>query len=56
MFTVCSQYSVCLYKIKYRTTLVYTGNVDPVWTMFDLAPEGRGDFQPKLDYTSGSGK
>ena len=30
--------------------------LDPVWTMFDLAPEGRGDFQPKLDYTSGSGK
>ena len=21
--------------------------------MFDLAPEGRGDFQPNLDYTSG---
>ena len=30
--------------------------LDPVWNMFDLAPEGRGDFQPKLDYTSGSGK
>ena len=28
--------------------------LDPVWNMFDLAPEGRGDFQPKLDYTSGS--
>ena len=27
--------------------------LDPVWDMFDLAPEGRGDFQPKLDYTSG---
>ena len=27
--------------------------LDPVWNMFDLAPEGRGDFQPKLDYTSG---
>jgi hypothetical protein len=26
-----------------------------VWNMFDLAPEGRGDFQPKLDYTSVSG-
>ena len=26
--------------------------LDPVWNMFDLAPEGRGDFQPKLDYTS----
>jgi predicted dithiol-disulfide oxidoreductase (DUF899 family) len=30
--------------------------LDPVWNMFDLAPEGRGDFQPKLDYTSESGK
>ena len=30
--------------------------LDPVWNMLDLAPEGRGDFQPKLDYTSGSGK
>jgi predicted dithiol-disulfide oxidoreductase (DUF899 family) len=30
--------------------------LDPVWNMFDLAPEGRGDFQPKLDYTSASGK
>jgi predicted dithiol-disulfide oxidoreductase (DUF899 family) len=30
--------------------------LDPVWNMFDLAPEGRGDFQPKLDYTSRSGK
>jgi predicted dithiol-disulfide oxidoreductase (DUF899 family) len=30
--------------------------LDPVWNMFDLAPEGRGDFQPKLDYTSGVGK
>jgi predicted dithiol-disulfide oxidoreductase (DUF899 family) len=30
--------------------------LDPVWNMFDLAPEGRGDFQPKLGYTSGSGK
>ena len=30
--------------------------LDPVWNMFDLTPEGRGDFQPKLDYTSGSGK
>ena len=28
--------------------------LDPIWNMFDLAPEGRGDFQPKLDYTSGS--
>ena len=30
--------------------------LDPVWPMFDLAPEGRGNFQPKLDYMSGSGK
>ena len=30
--------------------------LDPVWNMFDLLPEGRGDFQPKLDYMSGSGK
>jgi predicted dithiol-disulfide oxidoreductase (DUF899 family) len=24
--------------------------LDPVWNMFDLAPDGRGDFQPKLAY------
>jgi predicted dithiol-disulfide oxidoreductase (DUF899 family) len=24
--------------------------LDPMWNMFDLLPEGRGDFQPKLDY------
>jgi len=24
--------------------------LDPVWNMFDLLPEGRGDFEPKLDY------
>ncbi len=30
--------------------------LDPVWRMFDLAAEGRGDLQPKLDNTSGSGK
>lgn len=24
--------------------------LDPVWNMFDVAPEGRGDFQPRLDY------
>jgi predicted dithiol-disulfide oxidoreductase (DUF899 family) len=28
--------------------------LDPLWNVFDLAPEGRGDFQPKLDYTSGT--
>ena len=33
-----------------------TDLLDPVWNMFDLAPEGRGDFQPKLDYTSRPGK
>jgi predicted dithiol-disulfide oxidoreductase (DUF899 family) len=24
--------------------------VDPVWGLFDLSPEGRGDFFPKLNY------
>jgi predicted dithiol-disulfide oxidoreductase (DUF899 family) len=24
--------------------------LDPVWNMFDVAPQGRGDFQPKLNY------
>jgi predicted dithiol-disulfide oxidoreductase (DUF899 family) len=24
--------------------------LDPVWNIFDLTPEGRGDFQPKLSY------
>ena len=24
--------------------------LDPLWNLFDLAPEGRGDFQPKLKY------
>jgi predicted dithiol-disulfide oxidoreductase (DUF899 family) len=24
--------------------------LDPVWNMFDVLPEGRGDFQPKLSY------
>ena len=24
--------------------------LDPVWNMFDVAPEGRGDFHPKLEY------
>jgi predicted dithiol-disulfide oxidoreductase (DUF899 family) len=24
--------------------------LDPVWNMFDVAPEGRGDFEPKLEY------
>ena len=43
MFTVCSQYSICLYKIKYRTTPRYTGNVDPIWNMFGRLPT-------KLDY------
>ena len=37
---------------KYR----HNDLLDPVWTMSDLAPEGRGDFQSKLGYMSGSGK
>ena len=24
--------------------------LDPVWNMFDVTPEGRGDFQAKLSY------
>jgi len=24
--------------------------LDPVWNLFDLVPEGRGDFEPKLSY------
>lgn len=24
--------------------------VDPMWNLFDTTPEGRGDFQPRLDY------
>ncbi|HEY3696007.1 DUF899 family protein [Phenylobacterium sp.] len=24
--------------------------LDPMWNLFDLTPEGRGDFNPKLDY------
>jgi predicted dithiol-disulfide oxidoreductase (DUF899 family) len=24
--------------------------LDPLWNMFDVAPEGRGDFEPRLDY------
>lgn len=24
--------------------------LDPVWNLFDLIPEGRGDFEPKLEY------
>ena len=25
--------------------------LDPLWNMFDLTPEGRGDFHPKLEYS-----
>ena len=25
--------------------------LDPMWNMFDLTPEGRGDFHPQLSYT-----
>lgn len=24
--------------------------LDPVWNMFDVTPEGRGDFEPRLEY------
>jgi len=24
--------------------------IDPLWNMFDVTPEGRGDFQPKVHY------
>jgi predicted dithiol-disulfide oxidoreductase (DUF899 family) len=24
--------------------------LDPLWNMLDVTPEGRGDFEPKLDY------
>jgi predicted dithiol-disulfide oxidoreductase (DUF899 family) len=24
--------------------------LDPLWNMFDVTPEGRGDFHPRLDY------
>jgi predicted dithiol-disulfide oxidoreductase (DUF899 family) len=24
--------------------------LDPLWSMLDVTPEGRGDFEPKLDY------
>jgi predicted dithiol-disulfide oxidoreductase (DUF899 family) len=24
--------------------------LDPLWNMLDVAPEGRGDFEPRLDY------
>lgn len=24
--------------------------LDPLWNLFDLTPEGRGDFHPRLDY------
>ncbi|HEY1632253.1 MAG TPA: DUF899 family protein [Rhizomicrobium sp.] len=26
---------------------------DPLWGLFDMTPEGRGDFNPKLSYPSG---
>jgi predicted dithiol-disulfide oxidoreductase (DUF899 family) len=28
--------------------------LDPVWNMFDVTPEGRGDFEPKLEYPEAS--
>jgi predicted dithiol-disulfide oxidoreductase (DUF899 family) len=24
--------------------------IDPLWTFLDVTPEGRGDFQPKVQY------
>jgi predicted dithiol-disulfide oxidoreductase (DUF899 family) len=27
--------------------------LDPLWNMLDVAPEGRGDFHPKLEYGKG---
>jgi predicted dithiol-disulfide oxidoreductase (DUF899 family) len=24
--------------------------LDPLWNMFDVTPEGRGDFHPKVHY------
>jgi predicted dithiol-disulfide oxidoreductase (DUF899 family) len=31
---------------------VYRHNdlLDPLWNLFDVTPEGRGDFHPKLEY------
>lgn len=29
--------------------------MDPLWNMFDVTPEGRGDFQPKVDYQPSRG-
>jgi len=26
--------------------------LDPLWNLFDLTPEGRGDFQPELEYAA----
>ena len=28
-------------------------SIDPVWNLFDITPEGRGVFEPKLDYEVG---
>jgi predicted dithiol-disulfide oxidoreductase (DUF899 family) len=27
-----------------------TDSIDPVWNLFDVTPEGRGEFEPKLEY------
>ena len=27
--------------------------IDPLWNMFDVTPEGRRDFEPKVDYRAG---
>ena len=29
--------------------------LDPLWNLLDATPEGRGDFEPKLDYGAGKG-
>ena len=44
MFTVCSNIAYVCTRSSTGQPYVYTGNVDPVWTMFDLAPEGRGQL------------
>ena len=28
----------------------HNDSINPVWNLLDLSPEGRGDFEPKLDY------
>lgn len=28
----------------------HNDSLDPLWNLFDVTPEGRGDFEPKLEY------